>query len=92
MGLFKSIKKAFKKITGGIKKAVKGVIKGVKKISKSKLFKAIVIAAAIIVTGGAAIAAFTGGAGVTAGTFGATFGNWMMGTSQAVTGGTLFGT
>ena len=42
-------------------------------------------------TGGAAIAAFTGGAGVTAGTFGANFANWMMGTSQAVTGGTLFG-
>lgn len=95
MGLFKSIKKAFKKVTSGIKKVVKGVVKGVKKvvkkISSSKILKALAIAAAVVVTGGAAIAAFTGGAGVTAGTFGANFANWMMGTSQAVTGGTLFG-
>ena len=96
MGLFKSIKKAFKKVTNGIKKAVKGVVKGVKKvvkkISSSKILKALAIAAAVVVTGGAAVAAFTGGAGVTAGTFGANFANWMMGTSAKVTGGTLFGT
>jgi len=96
MGFFKSIKKAFKKITGGIKKVIKKTVKGikkvVKKISSSKILKALAIAAAVIVTGGAAVAAFTGGAGVTAGTFGSTFANWMMGTSQAVTGGTLFGT
>ena len=96
MGLFKSLKKAFKKVVGGIKKAVKGVVKGVKsvvkKISSSKILKALAIAAAVVVTGGAAIAAFTGGAGIAgAGSF-ATFGNWMMGTSQLVTGGTLFGT
>jgi hypothetical protein len=95
MGLFKKLKKAFKKVTRGIKKAVKGVVKGIKKVAKkissSKILKALAIAAAIVVTGGAAVAAFTGGAGVTAGTFGSTFANWMMGTSQAVTGGTLFG-
>jgi hypothetical protein len=44
------------------------------------------------VTGGAAIAAFTGGAGIAGASSFATFGNWMMGTSQLVTGGTLFGT
>jgi len=96
MGLFKSIKKAFKKVTSGIKKVVKGVVKGVKKvvkkISSSKILKALAIAAAVVVTGGAAVAAFTGGAGVAAGTAGSTFANWMMTTSQAVTGGALFGT
>lgn len=96
MGLFKSIKKAFKKVTRGIKKVVKGVVKGVKKvvkkISSSKILKALAIAAAVVVTGGAAVAAFTGGAGVAAGTAGSTFANWMMTTSQAVTGGSLFGT
>jgi len=96
MGLFKSIKKAFKKVTRGIKKVVKGVVKGVKKvvkkISSSKILKALAIAAAVVVTGGAAVAAFTGGAGVAAGTAGSTFANWMMTTSQAVTGGALFGT
>lgn len=96
MGLFKSIKKAFKKVTRGIKKVVKGVVKGVKKvvkkISSSKILKALAIAAAVVVTGGAAIGAFTGGAGVTAGTFGSNFANWMMTTSKAVTGGSLFGT
>ena len=94
MGLFKSIKKAFKKVTRGIKKVVKGVVKGVKKvvkkISSSKILKALAIAAAIVVTGGAAIGAFTGGAGVTAGTFGSTFANWMMTTSAKAVGGTLF--
>ena len=34
MGLFKSIKKAFKKVTGAVKKVVKGVAKGVKKVVK----------------------------------------------------------
>jgi len=95
MGLFSKIKKAFKKVVkkvaGGIKKVVKGVGKVVKKISKSKLFKAILMAGAIIVTGGAAIGAFTGGVGLAGtGTF-AQFGNWMMAKSQLVTGGTLFG-
>ena len=96
MGLFKKLKKAFKKVTSGIKKAVKGVVKGVKKvvkkISSSKILKALAIAAAVVVTGGAAIAAFTGGAGIAGASSFATFGNWMMGTSQLVTGGTLFGT
>ena len=96
MGLFKSLKKAFKKVVGGIKKVVKGVVKGVKKVAKkissSKILKALAIAAAVVVTGGAAIAAFTGGAGIAGASSFATFGNWMMGTSQLVTGGTLFGT
>ena len=96
MGLFKSIKKAFKKVTRGIKKVVKKTVRGikkvVKKISSSKILKALAIAAAVVVTGGAAVAAFTGGAGVTAGTFGANFANWMMTTSAKVTGGSLFGT
>jgi len=91
MGLFKKIKKAFKKVTRGIKKAVKGVVKGVKKvvkkISSSKILKALAIAAAVVVTGGAAVAAFTGGTAATG-----TFAGWMMNASQAVTGGTLFGT
>jgi len=91
MGLFKSIKKAFKKVTNGIKKAVKGVVKGVKKvvkkISSSKILKALAIAAAVVVTGGAAVAAFTGGTAASG-----TFAGWMMNASQAVTGGTLFGT
>jgi hypothetical protein len=90
MGLFSKIKKAFKKVVkkvaGGIKKVVKGVGKVVKKISKSKLFKAILAAGAIIVTGGAAIGAF-GGSLATSG-----FGSWMVGASQTITGGTLFGT
>jgi len=96
MGLFKKLKKAFKKVTGFVKKTVKKVIKGVKKVAKkigsSKILKALAIAAAVVVTGGAAIGAFTGGAGVAASTAGSTFANWMMTTSQAVTGGALFGT
>ena len=91
MGLFKKIKKAFKKVTRGIKKAVKGVVKGVKKvvkkISSSKILKALAIAAAVVVTGGAAVAAFTGGTAASG-----TFAGWMMNASQAVTGGSLFGT
>ena len=84
MGLFKSIKKAFKKVTRGIKKVVKGVVKGVKKvvkkISSSKILKALAIAAAVIVTGGAALTAF-GGTGALSSS---TFGQWMMSTSQSV--------
>ena len=95
MGLFKKLKKAFKKVTGFVKKTIKKTVKAVKKIGKkiksSKILKALAIAAAVVVTGGAAVAAFTGGAGVAAGTAGSTFANWMMTTSQAVTGGTLFG-
>lgn len=85
MGLFSKIKKAFKKVVkkvaGGIKKVVKGVGKVVKKISKSKLFKAILMAGAIIVTGGAAIGAFGGSLASSA------FGTWM--TSTAATIGSI---
>jgi len=92
MGLFKSIKKHFKKITGFVKKTIKKTIKGVKKvvkkISSSKILKALAIAAAIVVTGGAALTAF-GGTGALATS---QFGTWMMSTSQAVLGGTAFGT
>ncbi len=90
MGLFSSIKKAFKKVVGGIKKVVKKVVGGVKKVVKkigsSKILKALAIAAAVVVTGGAAIAAFGGTAATS------TFGSWMVGASQKVLGGTLFGT
>ena len=92
MGLFKSLKKAFKKVVGGIKKVVKGVVKGVKKvvkkISSSKILKALAIAAAIVVTGGAALTAF-GGTGALASS---QFGTWMMSTSQSILGGAAFGT
>ena len=92
MGLFKSIKKAFKKVVKGVKKVVKKVVKGVKKVAKkigsSKILKALAIAAAVVVTGGAALTAF-GGTGAVASS---TFGQWMMGVSQNVLGGTAFGT
>ncbi len=91
MGLFSKIKKGFKKIFKGIKKVVKKVVKGVKKvvkkISSSKILKALAIAAAVIVTGGAALTAF-GGTGALATS---NFGTWMMSTSQSVLGGTAFG-
>jgi len=91
MGLFKKLKKAFKKVTGAVKKVVKKVVKGVKKVVKkigsSKILKALAIAAAVVVTGGAAIGAFTGGTAASG-----TFAGWMMNASQAVTGGSLFGT
>ena len=89
MGLFKSIKKAFKKVTKGIKKVVKKTVKGikkvVKKISSSKILKALAIAAAVVVTGGAALGAM----GATAGAGG--FTGWMVGASNAITGFTVAG-
>ena len=92
MGLFKKLKKAFKKVTGAVKKVVKKTIKGVKKvvkkISSSKILKALAIAAAVVVTGGAALTAF-GGTGALASS---QFGSWMMSASQSVLGGTAFGT
>jgi hypothetical protein len=91
MGLFSKLKKAFKKIGKAVKKVVKKVVGGVKKvvkkISSSKILKALAIAAAIIVTGGAALTAF-GGTGALASS---QFGSWMMATSQSVLGGTAFG-
>lgn len=90
MGLFSGIKKVFKKVIGGVKKVIKKVVGGVKKVVKkigsSKILKALLIAAAVVVTGGAAIGAF-GGSFATS-----TFGSWMVGASQKVLGGTLFGT
>jgi hypothetical protein len=90
MGLFSSIKKAFKKVVKGVKKVVKKVVGGVKKVVKkigsSKILKALAIAAAVVVTGGAALGAF----GTSAAT--SSFGSWMVGASQKVLGGTLFGT
>jgi len=95
MGLFKKLKKAFKKVTGAVKKVVKKVVKGVKKVVKkigsSKVLKALAIAAAVVVTGGAAIGAFTGGAGIAGATKAAKFANWMMNASKTVTTGSLFG-
>ena len=84
MGLFKSLKKAFKKITRGIKKVIKKTVKGIKKVVKkiasSKILKAIAIAAAIYITGGAAIKAFSGG---TATGFA---GSWMTGATNLAAG------
>ena len=89
MGLFKKLKKAFKKVTNAVKKVVKKVVKGVKKVvkkvSSSKILKALAVAAAVVVTGGAAIGAFTGGTATG-------FAGWMMNASNVVTSGTLFGT
>lgn len=91
MGLFKKLKKAFKKVTGAVKKVVKKVVKGVKKVVKkvasSKVLKALAIAAAVVVTGGAALTAF-GGTGALASS---QFGSWMMSASQNILGGTAFG-
>lgn len=90
MGLFSKIKKGLKKIkkkvVGGIKKQFKRLKKVVKKVTKSKLFKAIATIGAIIVTGGAAIGAFGGSLASS------TFGSWMVGASNTIAGGTLFGT
>ena len=62
MGLFSKIIKGIKNIVKGvakvIKKTVKGVAKVVKKVAKSKIFKAILVAAAIYYTGGAALKGF----------------------------------
>jgi hypothetical protein len=95
MGLFSKIKKAFKKITGAVKKVVKKVVKGVKKVVKkigsSKILKALATAAAVVVTGGAAIGAFTGGAGVAGATKLGKFANWAMNASKTVSSGSLFG-
>jgi hypothetical protein len=66
--VFKGIKKVVKGVAKVIKKTVKGVAKVVKKVAKSKIFKAVLAAAAIYVTGGAAAGAF--GASGTTGMFG----------------------
>ena len=89
MGLFSKIKKAFKKVVSGVKKVVKKVVKGVKKVAKkigsSKILKALAVAAAVVVTGGAAIGAFTGGTATG-------FGGWLMNASNTISSGALFGT
>jgi len=77
--IFSGIKKVVKGVAKVVKKVVKGVGKVVKKVVRSKIFKAIAITAALIVTGGAAIGAF-GGTIATSG-----FGTWMIGASQAIT-------
>ena len=92
MGLFSGIKKAFKKVVKGVKKVVKKVVKGVKKVVKkigsSKILKALAIAAAVVVTGGAALTAF-GGTGAIASS---SLGQFMMSASGKMLGGTAFGT
>jgi len=67
--IFSGIKKVVKGVVKGVKKVVKGVAKVVKKVAKSKIFKAILIAAAVYYTGGA----FLKGAGVSGSGF---FGTW----------------
>ena len=78
--LFKGIKNIVKGVVKGIKNVVKGVAKVVKKVAKSKVFKAILIAAAIYVTGGAA-----------AGAFGST-GAWATSVSNFMASGTFLST
>ena len=91
MGIFKKLKKAFKKVTGFVKKTIKKTINAVKKVGKkiksSKILKALLIAAAIVVTGGAALTAF-GGTGALATS---KLGVFMMNTSAKMVGGTVFG-
>ena len=91
MGIFKKLKKAFKKVTGFVKKTIKKTINAVKKVGKkiksSKILKALLIAAAIVVTGGAALTAFgSGGALATS-----KLGVFMMNTSAKMVGGSVFG-
>lgn len=89
MGLFSGIKKAFKKVVKGVKKVVKKVVKGVKKVVKkigsSKILKALAIAAAVVVTGGAALTAFGGTGALATSKLGA----FMMNASGKMLGGTL---
>jgi hypothetical protein len=64
MGLFKKLKRAFKKVVkgigNGIKKTLSAINKVQKKIRKSKLFKALVIAAAVVVTGRGSVKCYGG--------------------------------
>ena len=89
MGLFSKIFKGIKKIVKGvakvIKKTVKGVAKIVKKVAKSKIFKAILIAAAVYVTGGAALEAFG-----SSGAWATSVGNFMGSGTWAATAATPF--
>ena len=90
MGLFKKIKRGFKKVVKGVKKGIKKVVKGVKKVVKkigsSKILKALAIAAAVVVTGGAALGAM----GATAASGG--FTGWMVGASSAISSVPVLGT
>ena len=90
MGLFKKIKRGFKKIVKGVKKGIKKVVKGVKKVVKkigsSKILKALAIAAAVVVTGGSALGAM----GATAASGG--FTGWMVGASSAISSVPVLGT
>jgi len=88
MGLFSKIIKGIKNIVKGvakvIKKTVKGVAKVVKKVAKSKIFKAVLAAAAIYVTGGAAAGAFgASGTGF--------FGTWAANAANVVGGTSALG-
>ena len=55
-GVFKGIKKVFKKVKKAVKSVAKGIGKAVKKVFKSKIFRAVLIAAAIWFTAGTATA------------------------------------
>lgn len=54
MGLFKSIKKAVKKVVSGVKKVFKPITKAFTKLMQNKAFKTIMMVAAVV-TGGIAI-------------------------------------
>jgi hypothetical protein len=57
-GIFKAIGKVFKKVGKAISKVFKKIGKAIKKVFKSKIFKAVLIAAAIWFTAGTAAAYF----------------------------------
>ena len=84
--LIKGIGKVIKSVVKGIKNVVKGVAKVVKKVARSKIFKAVMIAAALIVTGGAAIGAFGGTLATSS------FGTWMISASSYITSIPVLGT
>lgn len=72
------LKKIVKKVKKGIKKIGKSIKKTFKKFNLKKALKIAAIAAAVIVTGGAAVSAFTGGTATG-------FGGWLMNAGNAIT-------
>ena len=82
-GFFNGIGKRIKKT---VKRVGRGLTKAGKKLRKSKVLKALAIAAAVIVTGGAAIGAFGGSLASSS------FGTWMINAGNAITGFTVGGT
>lgn len=72
------LKKIVKKVKKGVKKIGKSIKKTFKKFNLKKALKIAAIAAAVVVTGGAAVSAFTGGTATG-------FGGWLMNAGNAIT-------